>query len=403
MAGPLKLPLKSGTMSTETIRTFLLSCAPGLEPLLSEELKQILGEKVSDLSPGHGVVGFSCEPVALADVMAYSRLGSRLLMPVKSFASANLEMLYDQVRRINWPELFPNTDTFAISSHGLLGVPGIAASILPLKIKDAICDEFRKKGFDRPDVDRVEPKVRIEAHFTLRRCELSIELTAYPLHRRLYRLEGGNAPLREDKAAALVAFAGLEAQRPVVDAFTGSGTLAIEAALKLTGAVNPSLKTMNLRDLLLTRYYPEVVGPLKERMHAKPVLPTVLDIRGIDLDARALSFAQENARRAGVAKWIRFEKADARTLRGEKLQILGNPPYGERLGDQQASAELISNFTRHLKHHLAPCDLSLILPKGELEKSTGLKPSRKIDFENASLPSRFLKFTLFSGSKEKSF
>lgn len=380
-----------------TEKSFLVSCAPGLEDLTIAELSELgLGQ----WNKGPGILQSHGDWDQAIGVLMQSRLASRVLLSLKTFSAKNEAMLYDQIRRIPWPDYFSTQHTFAVEVHGK--VEGMAQSFAPLKIKDAICDEFRKKGMDRPSVERFLPQVLVFAYFYNGRCEISLDLTGNPLNMRGYRKEGLVAPLKESKAAGLLRFSGWAADKTLVDPFCGSGTIAIEAAL-MARKIGPG----TLRDVKAFRamtLFPDLESRLreaKEKTRAQALRQCPVEIVASDEDPVALKLASTNAMTAGVAKDIRFVQADARKISQKDIFIVSNPPYGVRLSDQEKATQLLSDFTRQVKHHCAPAQMALVLPQERLPKAVGLKPARKHFLSSGEIPIGYYAYELFAGSRKE--
>lgn len=376
-------------------RELLITCAPGVEEILLDELVKLglhRGRKLraSCIAIELGVDG-------LLHLIENSRVASRVLLPLREFAAHNSEMLYDQVRRIPWPEIFSLDMTFRVECHGQFP-ENIKASFAPLKIKDALCDEFRKRSQDlRPSVSNDNPDVQIEAFFEQGRCEISIDLCGFPLHRRGYRLEGAEAPLREDRAAALLEFCGYRGQEVLIDPFCGSGTIPIEAALSLKSL--PFRTREYTTQLSLFRFFPDL-SRQGNQTQVQLKRESFQKIYGSDLDSRSLEKAQENARRAGVDDWITFEQRNALEIAAENPEntlILANPPYGERISEKTEARELIANFVSHLKKNVAPTRLGIIV-SDDLKDALGLRPQRQATLRSGSLKLKMMYFEIRKGS-----
>ena len=376
---------------------FLVTTAKGLEPLLADELRNLGLEPSVEPS---GTVCVEGDWHTAATILVRSRIPSRLVWSVGRLPARTPAMLYDQVRRIRWPELFSPELAIAVDAKGAVANDRFALSFAPLKIKDAICDEYRKFGLPRPDVDKQQPDVRVSAFFLNGRCELSLDLAGEPLHRRGYRAAGAEAPLRENRAAALLQFLGYDGSRPFVDPFCGSGTLVIEAVL-IARRMAPGLLAES--EFALARIRPEAVEALDavrraaraERLDAAPH-----PIRGSDLDPEALEVARGNAAKSGVLDSVQFERADARELSAPDAFIACNPPYGERLASEEEAAQLLRDFADRLKHHAPGSDLALVVPRGVLEKSVGLRFEKRLALESGPLGLRFLRYALYRGSRK---
>ena len=379
-------------------RRFLVTTAAGLEPLLIDELRE-LGLDPEPTAAGPLVLRGGWD--VAATVLVRSRIASRLLLSLREFSARSQAMLYDQVRRIAWPSLFSPSLTVAIHAHGSTQGTDYALSFAPLKIKDAICDEYRHKGLLRPNVDRHNPDVRLTSFFHRGRCEISVDIAGEPLHRRGYRAEGAEAPLRENRAAALLRFAGYDGSAPLVDPFCGSGTVAIEAALIATRHAPGLLRPVDR--FAAAALFPEARAALESeraRAAAETLGAPPHAIAGSDLSEPTLLIARSNAAKAGVERFIRFERRDALEIEAGGGWIVGNPPYGERLADRDSAIALLREFVHRIKHHGTDSRLALVLPRGDLEKSVGLRPSKRLAVESGSLGLRFLLFEIYSGSRK---
>jgi 23S rRNA (guanine2445-N2)-methyltransferase / 23S rRNA (guanine2069-N7)-methyltransferase len=370
---------------------FIATCSPGLEKLLSEELGEMeSGPCIESL----GALSFEGDWALAARILLGSRIASRVLLSVKEFSAKNAAMTYDQLRRIDWTLYLNPTRTFSVSVHGNPEASDMRHSFAPLKIKDAICDEIKKRGLDRPNVDRNDPDLRVEAFFNSGRCEISLDLAGIPLHRRGYRSGEAEAPLRENRSAALLRFAGFVGKGKFCDPFCGSGTLAIEAALIAQNKA-PGL----LRDL--TSYagynvFEELAVCLREereRLKKLVIKKPDCELLASDLDEESLQEAMKHANTAGVQPIITFKIADARTATFTDTLIATNPPFGIRTKGEPS--KVLSEFTRQLKHHSKGVTLAVILPQGELEKAVGFRSSKRISLENGPLKSRFLKYEIY--------
>jgi len=285
---------------TPTLK-FVVTCVPGLERLLSDELAEMgILEVEADGDEKHptGALRFAGSWADAAKVLVGSRLASRLLLELREFAAVNADMLYDQVRRVKWADYMRPGRTLAVFAHGKSPGRDLVLSFAALKIKDAVCDEIRKHGVDRPDVDRENPDIRLEAHFQEGRCRLSLDLSGAPLHRRGQRTEAGEAPLRENRAAALLRLVGLRAgaEGLFVDPFCGSGTILLEAAAIAENRA-PGL-VRRAREFKGALFSMELEAALEAELvrASKAVVPLKLRLEGRDVESRQLEKAKRNLR-----------------------------------------------------------------------------------------------------------
>ena len=211
-----------------------------------------------------------------------------------------------------------------------------------LKVKDAAVDALREKLGARPDVDAKDPDVRIVLHLARDEATLSLDLAGAPLHRRGYRAVTTEAPLKETLAAAVLALGGADPALPFVDPLAGSGTLAIEQALRARRIAPGLSRAFGFQRWPAYRGGPQSAWDrMKEEARALALPRAPAPIVARDLHPKAVLAARRNVEAAGVAGDVVVEQGDARELvpRFGAGTIAANPPYGERLmgGDAEAS------------------------------------------------------------------
>ncbi len=200
------------------------------------------------------------------------------------------------------------------------------------RAKDAIVDQFRDRSGVRPTVDLQNPDLRINLHLNENRATVYLDSSGDSLHKRGYRAAGGEAPLNEVLAAGILRLSRWDRRRPLVDVMCGSGTLPIEAALWARNIAPGRLRSkfgyMRWLDFDAA-LHEQLLG--EARREELPALD--FPIVGSDLDPQAVAMAQENARRAGVDRDVRFEVAHYEAARPPAPggQLVFNPPYGERM------------------------------------------------------------------------
>ena len=316
---------------------FLATCAKGTEGALRRELSALhLG--------AHGIRGgVSFEGPLEAGMRAclHARTAMRVLLELARFEAPDAGALYEGARAIPWDRWLTVRTTLAVEasvSSSVITHSGFAA----LKVKDAAVDALRDKLGARPDVDAKDPDVRIVLHLAKGLATISLDLAGEPLHRRGYRAVTTQAPLKETLAAAVLLLGGADPELPFVDPLAGSGTLAIEHALRARH-IAPGLG----RAFGFQRWPAYRGGPQSswDRMKAEaraaalPRAPAPILAR--DLHPKAVAAARRNAAAAGVAADVRIEQGDARDLepRFAPGTLAANPPYGERLMGERAGSE----------------------------------------------------------------
>jgi putative N6-adenine-specific DNA methylase len=318
---------------------FFATCAKGTEGALRRELAAL---RLPAVRGDRGGVSFEGPLEAGMRACLHARTAMRVLLEVSRFPAPTAEALYDGARAIAWDEWLTVKSTLAVEatvSSSAITHSGYAA----LKVKDAAVDALRAKLGARPDVDAKDPDVRIVLHLARGEATLSLDLAGEPLHRRGYRAVTGVAPLKETLAAAVLLLGGIEPELPLVDPMAGSGTLAIEHALRAR-RIAPGLgRAFGFQRWPMYRGGPQSAWDRMKAEARAAVLPRApAPIVARDLHPKAIDAARRNVVAAGVAEDVAIEEGDARALepRWPGGAIVSNPPYGERLfsGDPEAAA-----------------------------------------------------------------
>jgi 23S rRNA (guanine2445-N2)-methyltransferase len=309
---------------------FFATCAKGTEGALRKELAAL---HLGAVHGERGGISFQGPLEAGMRACLHSRTAMRVLLELAQFGAPDPDALYAGARAVAWDAWLTVRTTLAVEAN--VSSSAITHSgYVGLKVKDAAVDALREKLGARPDVDAKDPDVRIVVHLARDVATVSLDLAGEPLHRRGYRAVTTQAPLKETLAAAVLLLGGADVELPFVDPMAGSGTLAIEHALRAR-RIAPGLG----RAFGFQRWPAYRGGPQSswDRMKAEaraaalPRAPAPIVAR--DLHPKALAAARRNATAAGVADDVTFEEGDARDLepRFAVGTLAANPPYGERL------------------------------------------------------------------------
>ena len=315
-------------------------CLLGLEGPIAEELRRM---DMDGVSAENGRVFFSGGDEAIARANICLRIGERVLIELGSFEALSFEQLFQGTRALPWESLIP--------ADGAFPVKGYSLNSKLFSISD--CQKIIKKAI----VERLKSVYGIEwfpetgglyqVQFSIMKDQVSlcIDTSGEGLHKRGYRPAHNAAPLKETMAAAMVSLSRYRGRDDFCDPFCGSGTIPIEAALIAKN------RAPGLYRRFAAMSWKNLDGRLwdRERERARSLeFNGSYNILGSDIDGHALELARENARRAGVADIIRFEKADARSFdrQTQRGVIVTNPPYGQRIMEQKEAEELYRDFGR---------------------------------------------------------
>lgn len=383
---------------------YFATTVKGIEPVLQRELEALGARKIE---PTTGGVAFEGDKALGYKANLWLRTALRVLRPVAEFQCASADDLYREAREVDWTRYMSESGTLAVRAN-VRDNPALTHSkFAALKTKDAICDFFREKTGRRPDVDTENPDLPLDLHVGGALATLSVDMSGESLHRRGYRLERVEAPLRETLAAAIVGFTGWEGRTPFVDLMCGSGTLPIEAALLALDRA-PGL----LRQRFAFERAPDFDRALWQKLkdeargRAKRSLPGG-KILGFDKDPKAIQTARENARRAGVEDTIelRIQELSAwkAPVEGGPGTIVVNPPYGERLGQEQALEPLYEQIGDTFKQKGQGYTGWVFTGNLRLAKKVGLRSARRITLWNGAIESRLLEFELYAASRKSKY
>ncbi len=389
--------------NSDDMNSLFASTARGLEELLKSEL-DALGAQ--DLQVVQGGVHFEADDRTMYQSLLWSRLASRILLPLGEFGVYSDLDLYVGVQSIDWTELFGSQHTFVVHFSGTN--ESIRNSQFgALKVKDAIVDSLTRQKLPRPNVDREQPDIRINVWLNKDRASIALDLSGDALHQRGYRQQTGQAPLKENLAAAIVLRSGWQPTTPLLDPMCGSGTLLIEAALiacdRAPGLLRSRWGFTHWRqhnDAL----WREVKSEAQQRARAGTAAAQARFF-GYDSDGRVLEWAQANARRAGVADLFTFARQDVLQLKNplpgeQRGTVLSNPPYGERLESEPALIALHSQLGRIMKQHFGGWTLSLFSGSPELLSCLQLRAERQFKAKNGPIECVQKNYQLAENSSE---
>lgn len=374
---------------------FLAITSRGLIEPLAAEIEALKVKRVKKRGDG---VEFEGSWADLYRVHLFSRVATRILMPVADFTAYNQEDLYFGVfRKHDFTKYIRPNQTLRIEAHVREHKNLTDQRFVAMKVKDAVVDQFRKKFDRRPDVgDEDTADLRIVVRVVANEVSLALDLTGESLSYRGYRQFMGEAPLREHVAAGLLRLAKWLPPTPLVDPFCGSGTILIEAALD---AVEYSAlrrrRTFAFEKLLgfQEAVFKGLIPPPERK-----VAPGKPFLFGYDKDASVIEKARSNARAAGVEKWILFQQNDVADLRAPEGVALGmiitNPPYGERLDDVAIAKDLMTTFAKTLKSEFKGWDAWILNGNPEVAAGLKLKARLKVPVWNAQIDCRLLNYPI---------
>lgn len=313
----------------------MATCASGIEALVGKELRE-LGY---DVEVQNGRVRFEGTIEDILRTNLWLRTADRIKIVVSEFEAKTFDSLFEQTKQINWDKLLPIDANFPVEGRSrnsqLHSVPD-AQAIVKKAIVNQLSETYHRRT-RLPETGAVYP---IEVAINKDQVQLTLDTTGDSLFKRGYRIDKGGAPLKENMAAALVLLTSWKPDMPFVDPVCGSGTIPIEAAL-----IGQNIAPGFNRNFICEKWdwVPDTVSEkLRDEADAQANYDAKLDITGYDIDQNMINISKRNALEAGLGDLISFKQMAVKDFKTDKLNgvIVANPPYGQRLSDQESVRKL---------------------------------------------------------------
>lgn len=370
-----------------------------MEQLLLQELNGLAVSNPASLKARRAGVDCALSLADIYQVCLWSRVANRVLYPLATIKVENEKSYYEAVKQVRWDEHLSVDGTLAVDffcqssciTHSQYGAQ---------LTKDAVVDQFREDFGQRPGVDRMAPDIRINIYLFKNRARISLDMAGSSLHRRNYRKSATEAPLKENLAAAILLKAGwpLMAERssPLLDPMCGSGTLLIEAAM-IAANYAPGLQR-DYFGFLCWRHHDDQLWQetLQQAEQKKCVgLKNMPVITGYDVDEKAVQAARTNISAAGLEEFITVKQADFfaenNPVDNGPGLVAFNPPYGERLENENTIGVFYSKLGRSLRSKLPNWDLALFTGNPSLFHRTGLSRQVILECRNGDIECKLFK------------
>lgn len=368
-------------------------CPVGLEQALAAELTALGYEHVEPTRAG---CHFEADWWGVQRANLYSRLATRILVRLGQAPVQREDDILELAQSIAWERWFGPEHTLRVDTSAVRS-PMQSLQYCNLRAKDGICDRLRELEGARPSIDTVRPDARVHLFLSADTATLYLDTSGESLFKRGWRFDKGDAPLRENLAAGILALSGWDPAGALIDPFCGSGTILIEAAwiaLGVPPGITRPFGFERLRD-----HQPRRWEDLKEEARARILPELEAPLVGIDADPMAIEAAQRNAERAFLTEdTIHFELGDARDAVAPATTgwMVTNPPYGERLDEEDL--EFWREWSSNLKKEFAGWQVNIITSDLDLPKHLRLKANRRTPVFNGALDCRLFNFELVADS-----
>lgn len=378
--------------------SFFATCPKGLSDLLAAELRDCGAGEIVERAGG---VHFQGSLEVAYRACLWSRTANRILLRLAEFEARSADDLYAGVSNIDWSLHLAPAGTLACEFTGSQS-PIAHTHHAALRMKDAVVDQFRNRTGERPSIDTTSPDVGLFVHAHRDTATLYIDLSGESLHRRGYRIEGTPAPLKENLAAGILLRAGwprlMKEGAAFLDPMCGSGTFVIEAAL-IARDIAPGFLRQRFGFSQWLQHDEALWQRLKQEVDRRreQAQPYAGSIRGFDVDGSAVRVALGNADRAGLRGFVHIERREiAGADRGgsERGLLCVNPPYGERLSDEESVRLLYQKLGQRLREEFVGWEAAALIANPQLGREIGILAKRSHTIWNGPIECRLLRFQI---------
>ncbi|MGG0774057.1 class I SAM-dependent RNA methyltransferase [Bacillus rugosus] len=366
----------------------LIATAPmGIEAVVAKEVRDLGYECKVD----NGKVIFEGDALAICRANLWLRTADRIKVQVASFKAKTFDELFEKTKAINWRSFIPENGKFPVIGKS---VKSTLASVPDCQriVKKAIVEKLKLQSGKANDwIEETGAEYKVEISLLKDQAVITLDSSGTGLHKRGYRVDQGGAPIKETLAAALVQLTNWTPDRPFVDPFCGSGTIAIEAAL-----IGQNIAPGFNRDFVSEDWGwigKELWDKARLEVEEKANYDQPLTIFASDIDHRMVQIAKENAEEAGLGDLIEFKQMQVKdfTTTLDFGVIVGNPPYGERLGEKKA----VEQMYKEMGQAFEPLDtwsVYMLTSNENFEEAYGRKATKKRKLFNGFIKTDYYQY-----------
>lgn len=383
--------------SFTTISRIIVTCSNRLSPYLQQEIIELGFKPVRLFKTGVELQGSLLDCIRLNLNL---RCASQVLFSLKEFRANNATDVYNNLVEFEWEEIIVADGYFSISSN--VSNETITNNLFAnVKVKDAIADRFRNKTGGRPNSGPELNGVVVHLYWKEDLAEIFIDTSGETLSKHGYRKIPGKAPMLESLAAATILAGNWNRRSPFINPMSGSGTLAIEAAMIATNR-RPGLYRNNYSFMHVCGYEEKFYEEEFSKLEKKVIDADGLKIIATDISEDAINISKINAGIAGVEELIDFTVCDfeeTTIIENEAGVVYLNPEYGDRLGVEDELEKTYKRMGDFFKQKCKGYTGYIFTGNLELAKKIGLKPKRRIEFYTSKIDCRLFEYELYAGTK----
>ncbi|ALM57070.1 THUMP domain-containing class I SAM-dependent RNA methyltransferase [Staphylococcus equorum] len=350
----------------------LAVCPMGLEAVVAKEVQELGYETTVE----NGRIFFEGDESAIVKCNLWLRTADRIKIVVGQFKATTFDELFEKTKALPWETIVEQDGNFPVQGRSvkstLFSVPDCQAIV-----KKAIVERLRRAYQERGWLNETGAKYPVEVSVLKDNALLTIDTSGSGLNKRGYRLAQGEAPIKETLAASLIRLANWTGDTPLIDPFCGSGTIAIEACL-IAQNIAPGFNrdfVSEKWDMMPDNLYDE----MRDEADQQANYDRKLEIYASDIDPEMIDIARRNAEEVGLADIIQFSVKDVNTLTidtDEPIALIGNPPYGERIGDRD-EVEVMYRYIGELMQQHPHLSTYILTSSTEFEHLVNQKATKR--------------------------
>lgn len=350
----------------------LAVCPMGLEAVVAKEVQELGYETTVE----NGRIFFEGDESAIVKCNLWLRTADRIKIVVGQFKATTFDELFEKTKALPWEAIVEQDGNFPVQGRSvkstLFSVPDCQAIV-----KKAIVERLRRAYQERGWLNETGAKYPVEVSILKDNALLTIDTSGSGLNKRGYRLAQGEAPIKETLAASLIRLANWTGDTPLIDPFCGSGTIAIEACL-IAQNIAPGFNrdfVSEKWDMMPDNLYDE----MRDEADQQANYDRKLEIYASDIDPEMIDIARRNAEEVGLADIIQFSVKDVNTLTidtDEPIALIGNPPYGERIGDRD-EVEVMYRYIGELMQQHPHLSTYILTSSTEFEHLVNQKATKR--------------------------
>lgn len=367
--------------------TLIATAAQGLESIVANEVRN-LGYETKSVE--NGKIIYETDALGIPRSNLWLRTADRVKLLIGEFEAKTFDELFEQTKDLPWEMYIPEDGEVPVIGKSvkstLYSVPDCQAIV-----KKAIVERMRKKHGVVGRLPETGALYRVEIALLKDKATLTIDTSGVGLHKRGYRTDQGEAPLKETLAAALIQLTNWKPDSPFVDPFTGSGTIPIEAALigqNIAPGFNREFASEQW-DIIASKYWDEALTEAEDLAN----YDQKLHITGSDIDHRMIEIAKANAQEAGLVDLIQWKQMQVNDFRpkGNNGYLISNPPYGERIGEKREVEKMYKDLGNIMKNH-PDWSVYILTSNQDFEKLYGKKATKKRKLYNGFIRTDYYQY-----------